>query len=260
MRKRIALVFCSTVLVFGFSCLPGRQGFLNFSYATPSTTYWTPCVIDIQPFKVGHVTYDSYFTVGKKGSHKGDLPTDIGLTYGILPFEKLQMEIGFDLLEPQDDPLYFNAKIGSPENALFKNSPALEAGIFNVGAKKNVTDYNIVDFITGKTLPFNLGRLHLGGYTGNGKTLKSASGKKVPNGYMVAYDYGFFPVKDEKGEFNKFVFAADYASGKNAIGGGGLGMYVYFTRNIDLLTGPVWFNDHALNGGMKWTMQLDINF
>ncbi len=30
--------------------------------------------------------------------------------------------------------------------------------------------------------------------------------------------------------------------------------------DIDLLTGPVWFNDHAINGQWKWTVQLDINF
>lgn len=222
------------------------------AFATPSTTYWTPDTMDIQPYGKGHITYDSYFTVGKKGSHKGDLPTDIGLTYGVLPFDKLQMEAGFDLLEPQDDPLFFNAKIGTPENTLFKNSPGLNVGIFNVGTKKNVTDYNIVDFIAGKTLPFNLGRFHAGYYTGNSKTLRSAAGEKEANGFMVAYDK--FIYKD------KVMFAADYASGKNTIGGGGLGLYYFFTKDIDLLAGPVWFNDRALNGGMKWTVQLDINF
>ncbi|MGD0595886.1 MAG: hypothetical protein ABSA64_05210, partial [Sedimentisphaerales bacterium] len=39
--------------------------FSNFAYATPSTTYWTPCVMDVQPYGVWHITYDSYFTVGK---------------------------------------------------------------------------------------------------------------------------------------------------------------------------------------------------
>ena len=37
-------------------------------------------------------------------------------------------------------------------------------------------------------------------------------------------------------------------------------MYHYFTKDISLLTGPVWFNDHAINGQWKWTVQLDINF
>lgn len=260
MHKRITLVFCSTVLMFGFSCLPARQGFLNFSYATPSTTYWTPCVMDVQSYGVWHITYDSYFTLGKKGEKKGDLTTDVGLTVGALPFKKLNLELGFDFNEPADEPLMFNGKFGTPESSLFEESPALNAGIFNVGRKKGVNDYNIFDFIVGKTLPFKLGRLHAGYYIGNSKTLRSSAGEKENEGYMVGYDYGFFPVKDEKGEFNKFVLAGDYASGKNAIGGGGVGIYVYFTRDIDLLMGPVWFNDHGINGGTKLTVQLDINF
>jgi len=251
-KKFLLFVWVFIVCVLSFS----------FVFATPSTTYWTPCTMDIQPYRKGHITYDSYFTVGKRGTHKGEFATDIGLTYGVLPFKKLQMEVGYDLMEPSDNPSFYNAKIGMPEGSLFKNSPGLGVGIFNIGTKKHATDYNIVDFIAGKTLPFNLGRLHLGGYTGNGKTLKSASGKKQPDGFMFGYDYGFWPVKDEKGEFkfNRFVLAGDYASGQNTIGGGGVGLYIYLTPDIDLLSGPVWFNDHALNGDMKWTMQLDINF
>jgi hypothetical protein len=78
---------------------------------------------------------------------------------------------------------------------------------------------------------------------------------------MVAFDHGFMPVKDAAGaEYSKWVFAADYASGKNAIGGGGVGIYYYVTKDVSLLTGPVWFNEKAINGAMKWTTQLDINF
>ena len=43
-------------------------------------------------------------------------------------------------------------------------------------------------------------------------------------------------------------------------GGGGVGIYTYFTPDISLLTGPVWFNDTTLNGNLLWTIQLDINF
>jgi len=247
-------VVCFWFLVSGFwLALSGVEGLLATScFATPSTTYWTPSTSDIQPYGKWHITYDSYFTIGRKGTEKGDLATDVGLTLGVLPFEKLQMEVGFDLNEPTDDPLSFNAKIGTPEGALFEGSPALNVGIFNVGTKKNITDYNIVDFIAGKTLPFNLGRLHGAYYSGNGKTLKSASGKKENDGFMIGYDK--YVYKD------KVMFAADYASGKNAIGGGGVGLYYFFTKDIDLLMGPVWFNDQSLNGNMKWTIQLDINF
>ena len=68
-------------------------------------------------------------------------------------------------------------------------------------------------------------------------------------------------VKDKEGkdEYNRLVLAADYASGNNVLGGGGVGVYYYFTKDISLLTGPVWFNEQDINGKWKWTIQLDIN-
>jgi hypothetical protein len=232
------------------------------AFATPSTTYWTPMVMDIQAYKVGHLGIDNYFTVNKKADsgEQGAFPTDVGLTVGVLPFEKIQMEIGIDALYPSDNPYYFNAKIGAPEGALFSGAPAIQIGIFNVGTKKNVTDQDIVYGVIGKTIPV-LGRLSAGPYIGNSKVLVNANGEKENTGYMVAFDHGLMTVKDSAGnEYSKWVFAADYASGKNALGGGGFGTYYYFTKDISLLTGPVWFNEKAINGAWKWTTQLDINF
>jgi len=216
--------------------------------------------IDIQPYGVLHLGVDNYFTAFRKAKDgAGSFPTDAGLTVGILPFDKFQMEVGVDLLESSDDPLYWNLKMGSPEGALFSGSPALEAGIFNAGTKKNVTDFNIVYGVVGKTIP-GLGRLSVGPYIGNSKTLVDGQGKKENKGVMAAFDRGFMPVKGPDGaEFNRLVFAADYASGNNALGAGGLGIYYYFTKDISLLTGPVWFNEEAINGKWKWTIQLDIN-
>lgn len=245
------------LLAFGF-------WFSNFAYATSSTTFWTPSVMDVQPYGVWHITYDNYFTVGKKGNKAKDFPTDVGLTVGVLPYEKLNLEVGYDLLEPTDDPSFFNAKLGTPENSLFNGSPGLNVGIFNVGTRKDVTDYDILYFVAGKTLPLEMGRIHLGYYTGITDTLKDAStdGEGANSGFMIGWDKGICPVNDDKGkfQFNRFVLAADFATGKNAIGGGGVGIYTYFTKDISLLTGPVCFNDTTLNGDMKWTIQLDINF
>jgi hypothetical protein len=249
MRKLKVLLVGSVCCVLGVSS----------AYATPSSTFWTPCTTDVQPFGKWHITYDSYSTVGRTGTDKGDFPTDLGLTVGVLSWEKLNLEVGFDLLEPTDDPLFFNAKLGTPEGSLFKGSPALNVGIFNVGTKSGVTDFQIVDFLVGKTLPHNLGRLFAGVYVGS-DTLRSAQGDVEDTGWMVGYDKGFWTAKQGDREFNRFVVAADYASGKNVIGGGGVGLYVYFTPDIDLLVGPVWFNDARLNGDYKWTVQLDINF
>lgn len=228
--------------------------------ATSSSTMWTPMTLDIQPYGVLHWGVDNYFTVFREADDgAGDFPTDAGLTVGILPFEKFQMEIGIDVLEPSDNPIFFNAKLGAPEGALFSGAPALQVGIVNAGTEQDVTDYNIVYGVIGKTIP-GIGRLSVGPYVGNSKLLVNAQGEKENDGFMVGFDRGFMPVQDAEGnQFKRLVFAADYASGDNALGGGGVSLYYYFTRNIALLTGPVWFNEEAINGKWKWTIQLDIN-
>ena len=247
-----------TIPKFVAICLTGSL-LAGVARATPSTTYWTPDTTDIQGYRVLHIGVDDYFTVFKKGDNKGSFPTDVGLTLGVLPFDKLQAEVGADLLGASEDPWYFNAKLGSPEGAWFTNSPAINVGIFNVGTRKGVTDYDIGDVMLGKTIPY-FGRLFVGGYLGNAKTLVSSDGKSDNAGLMLGMDHGFCNVKEKNGdEYSKWVIAADWMSGKNAVGGGGAGLYYYFTKNISLLTGPVFFNDKGLNGEWKWTTQLDIN-
>ena len=282
---------CGILAVLVLAVLLGTA---DNGFGTPSTTFWTPATSDIQAFKVWHIGVDNYFRLSRTqeelaNGQADSFPTDVGLTVGVLPFEKLQMEVGIDGLFPGtrvhpalrsiSSSLLFNSKIGTPEGAFFGSwFPAINLGIFNIGTKSDVTDMNIVDVIIGKTLgPF--GRIHAGGYYGNpgsalmreggckpGTTgivacIPGASGELDNAGGMVGYDYGFWKVKDSAGnDYNKWVFAADYSSGKNFIGGGGFGMAHYFTKDISLLTGPVWFNDHVINGQWKWTVQLDINF
>lgn len=163
------------------------------------------------------------------------------------------MEYGADVLTSTENPIYFNAKIGYREGMLGKNTPALQLGMFDFGTKPHVTDYNIVYLQTGKTLADGITRLHLAGYYGNPGTLISSSGARQNTGVMIAFDRTL----DKNG---KWVLAADYASGKNFIGGGSVGVYHYFTKDVSWLVGPVWFNDKGLNGEMKWTSQFDINF
>jgi hypothetical protein len=254
MRIRTA---AATFLV-ALLCMVGIAG------ATPSTTYWTPMTLDIQPYGVLHLGVDNYFTVvGKHGGSVRSFSPDIGPEIGVLPFEKIQMEVGLDYMGGADYPWFFNAKIGSPEDVWFKGSPALQLGIFNVGTKASGpsrSDFDVGYLVIGKTLG-DIGRLSVGPYIGNHSALVSSKGKPESSGFMIAFDHGFFPVKDKDGnvDYNKVVVAADYASGKNAIGGGGVGLYYYFTKDISLLTGPVWFNDQGINGKWKWTVQLDIN-
>lgn len=254
MKTRLAAVALLAALLFG----------AVIAHATPSTTYWTPMTLDIQPYGVVHLGVDNYFRVLTKASPSGSFPTDLTIPeIGVLPFEKVQMEVGADYMTNTDYPWMFNAKIGSPEDVWFKGSPALQLGIFNVGTKTSGpsrTDYDVVYAVIGKTIG-NIGRLSVGPYVGNHSALVSSNGDHKNTGFMVAFDHGFVPVKDKDGnvDYNKIVFAADYASGKNVIGGGGFGLYYYFTKDMSLLTGPVWFKDEGINGKWKWTVQLDIN-
>src|SRR4030067_842502 len=53
----------------------------------------------------------------------------LGLRGAILPYPKIQAEAGFDLIDQPGDagkyPLFFNAKVGTPEDDWFKGPPAL---------------------------------------------------------------------------------------------------------------------------------------
>jgi len=207
----------------------------------------------MQPPESVHFTYDYY---GRAGSPSEDMipafPAVAGLTFGKKTGGGFSLEYGFDYLFPADYPLYFNVRCGFLEGAISSSAPAVQIGVFNIGTKKDVTNQNIVYTVVGKTLPNGMGRFSVGYYVGNGCVLKSSDGEKENKGFMVAYDRIIKP--------DKFAFAADYASGKNSVGGGGFGIYYYFAKNASLLVGPVWFNDKALNGKMKWTIQLDANF
>ena len=132
-----------SLLIIAVACI------LNFeySYSTPSTQIWIPST-DFQKWKTMHLGIDNFIRTSKINGIRGAGMYDIGLTTGLLPFEKFQGEIGVDYLSMGDNiydnhPIYFNAKIGLPEDALFKNSPAIVLGAFNFGLKKNLTDYNI---------------------------------------------------------------------------------------------------------------------
>lgn len=96
---------------------------------------------------VPHVTYDTYFWKGPAAGSQGapNYPIDTGLTVGFLPSDRIQGEVGFDLLLPSQDPLFLNVKLCTPEAALFKGSPGISFGIYNAGFKKDVTDYFFLD-------------------------------------------------------------------------------------------------------------------
>lgn len=105
MVKRASRVLVLSTI--GFTAVP------SLALATPSTTYWAPSTASCQARGVPHVTYDTYFGKGPAAGSQGapNYPIDTGLTVGFLPFEKLQGEVGFDLLLPRQDPFLLNAKL-----------------------------------------------------------------------------------------------------------------------------------------------------
>lgn len=229
------------------------------AHATSSTTFWTPATGYVQPYLVPHLTYDTYV------AERGGFQNDYGVTMGILPFEKLQAEVGFDTFYPgvTDKNFYVNGKLTVPENAFGAWQPALSLGVVNLGFKKDVTDYDILHGNLSKTFPY-VGNLVLGAYYGlNDKLMVSSDGKKQQGGLLAAWSSPDI-VLNFPG-LQKIVFLSDLQTGKNAFGAISGGIGLYFTPTIDILTGPVFFLDPKaapsgpLHPDWLWTVQLDVD-
>src|SRR3989304_7995880 len=125
MRKSLTKVI-STVLLTGIIGVASAD-------ATPSTHVWAPST-DVQAYGVTHITSDIYVPVKKLDDVRPGTITNLGLTVGVLPFEKVGLEVGFDHIEGQY-PLYLNAKLGTPENAFGDFFPAIAVGGYAIGTK-----------------------------------------------------------------------------------------------------------------------------
>jgi hypothetical protein len=227
--------------------------------ATPSTTFWTPATGYVQPYLVPHLTYDTYV------AERGGFQNDYGLTVGVLPWEKLQGEIGFDTFYPgyTDKNFYLNGKLTVPENAYGAWQPAVSLGVMNLGFKKDVTDYDILHANLAKTFPY-VGNVAIGGYYGlNDKLMVGSDGKTQQAGFLAAWTSPDI-VLNFPG-LQKIALMADLQTGKNAFGAVGGGIGLYFTPAIDVLTGPVYFLDPKamasgpLHPNWLWTVQLDVD-
>jgi len=229
------------------------------AHATPSTTFWAPSTPYVQPYGVLHLTYDTYF--GSRAAY----PIDTGLTMGVVPGQRFQAEVGFDLFystvvngDGVDTPIVLNAKVGAPEDVYFDGQPAWSFGIFGVGFEENVNDQNVLHFMLGKTLA-HVGMPEIGVYYGlNEDLFRSASGDDERFGIMAGW---YFPAIDV-GLIDKLVFCWDIQTGHNVLGATGGGVYAYITPAIDVLTGPVFFFEKELQPGgteWMWSVQLDID-
>jgi hypothetical protein len=231
---------------------------------TPSTQIWIIST-DFQKFKTFHLGIDNYLRLENQAYHtRGAGIFDCGLTAGVLPFKKLQAEVGVDYINMGDgiydtNPVYFNFKVGTPESSLFKGSPALAVGLYNIGTKTNLTNYNVAYALIAKTIPI-IGRVSAGYYYGNEKLLVNEDNKKSGNGILLSLDRQMTEISD------KLWLAIDYQGGRNYLGALNAGFSWSFSSKVSVIFAydiynnkNVYYNSKDLNLNTI-TMQLDINF
>lgn len=226
--------------------------------ATGTTHIWSPSA-DIQPFNLWHITSDLYIPIeaDAEGNHIATV-TNIGLTVGILPFKKLNMEVGFDhktgLGFADNYPLYGNAKIGVPENAFGNIIPEVAVGLLDVGTKTDETDYDVVHIEVTRTIfvqRLSLGRLSLGYFTGNKRLLVDANGTKDNSGIMVAWERTMTELSD------KLWLCLDYMGTKSVYGCMNFGASWRLAPNTALLAGYQLYNNSSLIHTL--TLQVDVD-
>jgi len=221
--------------------------------ATPSTQIWIPST-DVQPFKKVHFGLDSYIKTKSQNGTTEPTVTNIGLTAGVLPFDKIQIEIGVDYRDTGGDhtyPLLFNAKIGTPEGALFNGSPAIAIGGYDFGTKSDVTNYNLVYCLVAKTFE-NFGRFSAGYYTGNDELLLDIDGNRDNDGVLLSWDRTISEISD------KLWAAIDYQGGENGYGALNFGVAWKFAPNVGVIFGYDIYNESTYKPTA--TIQLDIDF
>jgi hypothetical protein len=244
------IVGASVCLAIAAAVLPGIAG------ATPSTQVWIPST-DFQPFKTLHFNFDTYIRT-KSEEDGGKLPPVVvlGPTVGILPFERIQAELGFDLIhagsDADDYPLYFHGKLGTPEDRLFRYSPAVAVGGYNFGTKSDVTDQDIVYGLVARTFPV-IGRISAGYFVGNDKILVDANGDGDEKGVLLSWDRTLVEISD------KLWAAVDYQGTDSAIGALSFGISYAFAKNASIIFGYDIYNDNRTAGEDTFTVQLDVN-
>ena len=181
---------------------------------------------------------------------------DIGVVTGLLPFEKIKLEIGADYGttgSATKRPITYNAKLATAEDALFTGLPAFAVGGYNLGTVRTDSNaQNIWYGLVARTFPV-VGRLSVGGYSGDKKALVNAAGKKDSTGVLASWDRTISEVSD------KLWLGIDYLSGKNADGEVSVGGSWAFSKQITLLTGVTFPTEKATGGKPAFTTQLSIN-
>jgi hypothetical protein len=246
--------------------------------AIPTSQTWIPST-DAKGFGETTINVISIQRFSSKPD-AGPSTFDAGAVVGVLPFESLKLEVGFDYLtsnlqnnsQGDNNPFYFNAKLATPEDLGVKGMPAFAVGAYNLGTydKTQVpngisTRQNIIYGLVAKTLPV-VGRLSAGGYYGASRALATAgnpSNSENNSGAMISWDRTMSEISD------KLWLGVDYMSGNNFNGEISAGVSWAFSKQITVLAGVQVFNpgykisaadNGALPGGKPaFTTQLFIN-
>jgi len=230
--------------------------------ATPSTQIWIPST-DIQAYKTVHLNFDAYVRDhnNKDGSRTAPVVV-IGPTVGVLPFAKIQAEVGFDVISAGGDadkyPLYGHFKLGMPEDNTW--IPAVAVGMYNIGTKSGdvrkdelATNQDIAYALVAKTLPV-VGRLSAGYFAGNRKVLVDENGTSDEKGVLLSWDRTMTEISD------KLWLAVDYQGSKSALGALSFGASWAFAKNVSVILGYDIYNEKKTGGENTVTLQVDINF
>ncbi len=198
--------------------------------ATPTTQIWNPAT-DVQAVGTYHLGIDNYSNFAT--TMTSPLPTDIGLTYGLLP----GFEVGIDANMPGSEAFGASAKYATTES---DKLPALALGIQGVGNLGGTIGMNMVYGLAAKTFP--LGRISAGLFSGAEAVLGTDK-----TGYILTYD---------KALNDKVWVSVDFASGKSVYGSLWVGGSYAFSSSTSVL---VAVGEANSGGPAVFTTQLDIN-
>jgi len=251
------------------------QLFCFNTFATPTTYIWTPST-DIQPYGKIHLTVDNY-TATQSRDHNGNrtyVQQVYGPTFSLLsdnpennllgklwsPLGKVMAETGFDYKKGFGStldqwPVYFHFKFGVPEEAYFKNMPALAVGIYDMGYKRNKTTNNVFYARAAKTVSvagFSLGRFSAGYFNGNGRLLRDENDTRDNNGVLLAWDRTISEISD------KLWLCVDYQGSNSAYGSINYGLAWKFTNNVSAIVAYDVYNNDVLRNTITFQLDIDI--
>jgi hypothetical protein len=247
--------------------------------ASPTSQILVPST-DIQKFLKPRLDIDNFFrgsgnpeATPYPGASRDANVFDLGLTVGVLPYQKLQMELGCDYLvtanDPNDQhPWSGSLKLATPEGSLFDQSPALALGLFNARPVKDVATSDAPSVVSGqnifygllaKTVPAlgglpALGRFSTGYYRGSRRALVDSSGRPDNTGLLLSWDRVFGEISD------RLWVGVDYFGGHNSNGAVSMAFSWAFTDNVSLLFGYNMYAHTNLAGSNTFTTQASFCF